>query len=110
VNPETALEESKEPKVFKFPTIEQMSKATEQQLRQLGFGYRAGFIVASVKMIQEKGGQKWLDDLRGQPLDKVRSELIQLKGVGNKVADCIALFSLDCDGCVPVDTHVFQIA
>ncbi len=31
-------------------------------------------------------------------------------GVGNKVADCIALFSLDCSGTVPVDTHVFQIA
>ena len=87
-----------------------MSKATEQQLKELGFGYRAGFIVASVKMIQEKGGQKWLNELRGQPLDKVRQELIQLKGVGNKVADCISLFSLDCDDCVPVDTHVFQIA
>ena len=87
-----------------------MSKATEHQLRELGFGYRAGFIVSSVKMIQDKGGYKWLDGLRGQPLEKVREELITLKGVGNKVADCVALFSLDCDGCVPVDTHVFQIA
>ncbi len=31
-------------------------------------------------------------------------------GVGNKVADCISLFSLDKAECVPVDTHVFQIA
>lgn len=31
-------------------------------------------------------------------------------GVGNKVADCISLFSLDKANCVPVDTHVFQIA
>jgi N-glycosylase/DNA lyase len=30
-----------------------------------------------------------------------------LKGVGNKVADCIALFSLDCHDIIPVDTHVF---
>ena len=35
---------------------------------------------------------------------------LALMGVGNKVADCIALFSLDCPGSVPVDTHVFQIA
>ena len=61
-------------------------------------------------MIQEKGGHKWLDGLRGQDLDKVREELTSLMGVGNKVADCIALFSLDCPGSVPVDTHVFQIA
>ena len=33
-----------------------------------------------------------------------------LTGVGPKVADCIALFSLDQVGCVPVDTHVIQIA
>mmetsp|Transcript_44877 Transcript_44877/g.43460 ORF Transcript_44877/g.43460 Transcript_44877/m.43460 type:complete len:120 (+) Transcript_44877:551-910(+) len=31
-------------------------------------------------------------------------------GVGNKVADCISLFSMDCSDSIPVDTHVFQIA
>jgi N-glycosylase/DNA lyase len=58
-------------------------------------------------MIEEKGGQKWLEGLRGQDLEKVNKELTSLMGVGNKVADCIALFSLDCTGTVPVDTHVF---
>jgi len=31
-------------------------------------------------------------------------------GVGRKVADCVALFSLDQAGAVPVDVHVWQIA
>lgn len=61
-------------------------------------------------MIEEKGGDKWFESLRGKPLEKVRAELVTLMGVGNKVADCIALFSLDCADSVPVDTHVFQIA
>jgi N-glycosylase/DNA lyase len=30
--------------------------------------------------------------------------------VGPKVADCVALFALDKLDCVPVDTHVWQIA
>jgi N-glycosylase/DNA lyase len=30
--------------------------------------------------------------------------------VGRKVADCIALFSMDCPANIPVDTHVFQLA
>ena len=31
-------------------------------------------------------------------------------GVGRKVADCVALFSLDKHDVVPVDTHVWDIA
>lgn len=58
-------------------------------------------------MIEEKGGSGWLEGLRGQKIEKVREELTSLIGVGNKVADCIALFSLDCAGTIPVDTHVF---
>ena len=76
-------------------------------MRDLSFGYRANYIVESVKMIEKNGGTAWLDGLRGLPHDEVRKALTSLKGVGNKVADCIALFSLDCSGSIPVDTHVF---
>lgn len=58
-------------------------------------------------MIQEKGGETWLTGLRGKAPETVRSELKALHGVGSKVADCIALFSMDCAGVIPVDTHVF---
>ena len=40
----------------------------------------------------------------------VQAQLQQMKGVGRKVADCVALFSLDQTGCIPVDTHVWRIA
>ena len=33
-----------------------------------------------------------------------------MDGVGRKVADCVALFACDQTDCVPVDTHVFQMA
>jgi len=56
------------------------------------------------------GGEKWLNDLRANPVNEVRAELTKLKGVGRKVADCVALFSMDCPETIPVDTHVFQIA
>lgn len=61
-------------------------------------------------MIHEHGGESWLESLRGKDPLVVRQQLTTLKGIGNKVADCIALFSLDCAGTTPVDTHVFQIA
>ena len=40
----------------------------------------------------------------------MQEELLGFTGVGRKVADCVALFSLDQTGAIPVDTHVWQIA
>ena len=42
--------------------------------------------------------------------EAVRASLCELAGVGPKVADCVALFSLDQAGAIPVDTHVWDIA
>ena len=33
-----------------------------------------------------------------------------MKGIGRKVADCVALFSMDCPETIPVDTHVYQMS
>lgn len=94
-----------------FPSLASFKRtATDQKLRSLGFGYRAPYIIESLKKIEEKGGEAWIRGLRGQPLETVRVELTALKGVGRKVADCVALFSMDCPETIPVDTHVFQIA
>jgi N-glycosylase/DNA lyase len=53
---------------------------------------------------------KWLNELRGQPYHIVKDSLLNLPGVGRKVADCICLMSMDVADCVPVDTHVWQMA
>eukprot|EP00029_Vermamoeba_vermiformis_P005020 TRINITY_DN1624_c0_g1_i1.p1 TRINITY_DN1624_c0_g1~~TRINITY_DN1624_c0_g1_i1.p1 ORF type:complete len:221 (+),score=56.80 TRINITY_DN1624_c0_g1_i1:915-1577(+) len=94
---------------YKFPELNQLEKATEEELKELGFGYRARYIVASVKQVKEKGDD-WLINLRQKPRDDTCQELTTLTGVGKKVADCTALFSLDKLDLVPVDTHVWQIA
>lgn len=91
-----------------FPSLKALkSGANEAKLRTLGFGYRAPYIVESLNLIEQKGGEQWIRDLRGKPIAHVRSELTTLKGVGRKVADCVALFSMDCADTIPVDTHVF---
>jgi len=35
--------------------------------------------------------------------------LLELPGVGAKVADCVCLMSLDKTNAIPVDTHIWQI-
>ncbi|KAH7681070.1 N-glycosylase/DNA lyase protein [Dioscorea alata] len=95
-----------------FPTLERLALVSERELRDAGFGYRAKYIVGTVKALQEKpgGGVNWLASLRGLELPQVIDALCTLPGVGPKVAACIALFSLDQHHAIPVDTHVWQIA
>ncbi|CAN6232036.1 unnamed protein product [Urochloa humidicola] len=96
----------------RFPTIEQLARVSEQELREAGFGYRAKYIVGTAKELQTKpgGGEKWLASLRERELPEVIEALSTLPGVGPKVAACIALFSLDQNHAIPVDTHVWKVA
>ncbi|KAF8758390.1 DNA glycosylase [Rhizoctonia solani] len=93
------------PKALADPSV-------ETKLRELGFGYRAKYIQKTATMLCEKheDPMKALFELRRLSTSKARERLLELHGVGPKVADCILLMSLDKAEVVPVDTHVQQIA
>ncbi|XP_048497007.1 N-glycosylase/DNA lyase OGG1 isoform X2 [Beta vulgaris subsp. vulgaris] len=95
---------------FRFPSLDRLAMVSEGDLREAGFGYRAKYIVGTIKALQSKpgGGAQWLSSLRGLDLEEVITALSTLPGVGPKVASCVALFSLDQHHAVPVDTHVWQ--
>lgn len=97
---------------YAFPTLQQLSAATEQQLRDGGFGYRAKYITGTAAQLLAKpgGGEAWLMALRAKPCEEAVEALCELPGIGPKVAACVALFSLDKHDAIPVDTHVWQIA
>ena len=96
---------------YAFPTLDQLRQATEKDLRDMGLGYRAKFIVDTRDLLIEKGGEDYLMKLRAMddPI-AVQEALIEFAGVGRKVADCVALFSLDQGESIPVDVHVLHIA
>lgn len=89
-----------------FPSPERLARASEAQLRACGLGYRAPFLRASARLVAR--GDVDLVSLRGAPRDEVRGSLLALPGVGPKVADCIALFSLDVDDAFPVDRWILR--
>lgn len=105
-----------------FPTVEALvTKCEDGRLRELGFGYRAPFIIKSAQQLQALGGAQYLEAIRDanasamaqvdQPFDgSYQDQLMVFAGVGRKVADCVALFSLERLDAIPVDTHVWQIA
>ncbi len=85
----------------RFPTLEELSEASEDDLRELGVGYRAKYIVESIKILQEDFEVEKFEEL---DYEESREEMKKLYGVGDKVADCVLLFSLGFHEAYPIDT------
>lgn len=97
--------------LYSFPSLEQLAVANEADLRAIGLGYRAKYIVETIKLLQCLGGEEYLYNLRSiKDPAIVQEKLLQFAGVGRKVADCVALFSLQQYDAIPVDVHVWNIA
>ncbi|KAL5962130.1 N-glycosylase/DNA lyase [Taenia solium] len=97
--------------VYSFPTLEALARpGIEVDLRKIGFGYRAKFIPAVARKLIEAGGDLFLAKLRVSSYEECKAFLLNLPGIGNKVADCICLSSLDKVEVVPVDVHISRAA
>jgi N-glycosylase/DNA lyase len=89
---------------FTFPTPEALAGAGQKALERLGLGYRAGYVARTAQIIA--GGSLTLEALREAPYEEAKRALLALPGVGEKVADCVLLFSLEKLEAFPVDVWV----
>ena len=87
-----------------YPTPEQVAAASEAELRALGLGYRAPYVLETARMVAE--GEAHPADAADRPYEDARDYLTQFVGVGEKVADCVLLFSLGFLEAVPLDTWI----
>ena len=93
---------------YKFPSVDELSKANVEDLRALGTGFRDIRIYNTTKMIKTK--EVDLDYILSlDDSEKIREELLKLDGVGPKVADCIMLFSLKREDVFPIDVWVRRV-
>ena len=94
---------------YTFPTIDELSKASVEDLRALGLGFRDVRVYETTKMIKNK--EVDLEQLKNEKdFNKVRNTLLTLPGVGPKVADCILLFStLKRWEAFPIDVWVRRV-
>lgn len=86
-----------------FPTPDQLAGATEAELRELGLGYRAPYVLETATMVADGDDPAGASDL---PYEQAREYLTRYPGVGEKVADCVLLFSLGYLEAVPLDTWI----
>ncbi len=76
---------------YTFPTAEKLAALTLEDLAPLRAGFRAKYILDAARKVAS--GEVKLDTLKDLPYQEAQAELLKIKGVGPKVADCALLFS-----------------
>jgi N-glycosylase/DNA lyase len=91
-------------KFFTFPTTKSLAKASINELCSCGIGYRA----KTIKSLTEKIiiGTLNIEELSRCKYDEAKEKLLGIYGIGNKLADCILLFSLEKTEAFPIDVWI----
>ena len=90
-----------------FPEPKRLARATLQELKECKLGYRSKYVLDTSQAIAS--GEVDLDELKKMKYEQVREVLLKLPGIGDKVADCVMLFSLEKLDSFPLDTWMLKI-
>lgn len=91
-------------KYYTFPTPDMLLNLTVSDLAPLKIGYRDKYIIDAIKKVNSKEIDE--DKLFNMPYTEAKKILKTISGVGDKVADCVLLFSLNKFEAFPVDTWI----
>lgn len=90
--------------VYSFPNIDSLIRATEKDFVELGAGYRSPYLVDTISKLKSK--EYSIKDMAKLDTLTLRKKLLELKGIGPKVADCILFFGFNRTDVFPVDTWI----
>lgn len=92
--------------LHRLPTWPELAAIPEKQLRECRLGFRARYIHATARFLAARPG--WLDETEQLPYAAAKSRLLELPGIGEKIADCVLLFGAGKLEAFPVDTWVLK--
>lgn len=87
---------------FTFPKAEVIANLTEDDLLCIRSGFRAKYILDAARKVYSN--EINLNCIKRMPISEARAELMKIKGVGPKVADCALLYGLHMLKAFPIDT------
>ncbi len=91
---------------YAFPRPERLARCTEAELRESKMGFRAKYLLAAAQAVAV--GKLDLESLRQMSCSQARDKLMELPGVGRKIADCVLLFAYGFQEAFPVDVWVLK--
>jgi N-glycosylase/DNA lyase len=92
---------------YAFPTLDQLVGVSAEEFKALGVGYRDKYLVDAVEKLHNK--EVDLKDVEDMEYKAAKKELMKIKGIGSKVADCVLLYGFDFKEAFPVDVWVKRI-
>ena len=90
---------------YAFPTLYELKKATIHDFKDAGLGYRAEYMYNTIQNLTEEK----IEILKKLDTKSQFDFLVTLKGIGEKVANCIMLFGLGVKNAFPVDTWINKV-
>lgn len=94
-------------KYYSFPSIEVLGTISEEKFREMKTGFRAPYLADAVQRLSENVIS--VDEFKGMDENAARRKLMEIKGVGEKVANCVMLFSLGYRNAFPIDVWMKRI-
>jgi N-glycosylase/DNA lyase len=85
--------------VHAFPDMKRLGQASEKDLERCGLGYRARYLAALCSSLTARDMQR----MSRMQFESLREALIELPGIGDKVADCVSLFGFGKLEAFPID-------
>ncbi len=92
---------------YSFPTAQRLKDVSEDDFREIGVGYRAIYLKKCVEDILS--GRIDEKTLLNASTEKAREMLMTMHGVGDKVCDCVMLFSLAKYDLFPSDVWIKRV-
>lgn len=92
---------------YTFPDAQRLSELTVADFEALGTGYRAKYLEKLAKDVAS--GIINLEYIKSLDLQKAKKELLKIYGVGEKVANCVLLFSMEFYECLPLDVWMKRV-
>jgi N-glycosylase/DNA lyase len=92
---------------FLFPEPKKLASALLEEIKNCGAGYRSKHIIEASKKVVS--GEVNFECLKKSDYEQAKKTLCDVSGIGNKVADCILLFSLEKLEAFPLDRWMIRI-
>jgi N-glycosylase/DNA lyase len=90
-----------------FPKPETLASANERDIEKTGLTYRAKYIIEASRRVRD--GELKLEELQREDYEKAKIRLMELPGIGPKVADCFLLYGIGKTEAAPVDIWIHRI-